>query len=40
MVNIYHKEQNKSHIEVNQLIEKETTEKKLIFIDKGVDQYL
>lgn len=37
---IYHKEQNKSHIEVNQLIEKETTEKKLIFIDKGVDQYL
>jgi len=37
---IYHKEQNKSHIEVNQLIEKETTEKKLTYIDKGIDQYL
>jgi predicted glycosyltransferase involved in capsule biosynthesis len=37
---IYHKEQNKSHIEVNQLIEKETTEKKLTYIEKGVDQYL
>ncbi len=37
---IYHKEQNKSHIEVNQIIERETTEKKLTYIDKGVDQYL
>ena len=37
---IYHKEQNKSHIEVNQLIEKETTEKKLTYIEKGIDQYL
>ncbi len=37
---IYHKEQNKSHIHVNQLIEKETTEKKLTYIEKGIDQYL
>ncbi|MBV1922731.1 MAG: glycosyltransferase family 2 protein [Flavobacteriaceae bacterium] len=37
---IYHKEQNKSHIQVNQLIEKETTEKKLTYIEKGIDQYL
>lgn len=37
---IYHQEQDKSHIEVNQLIEKETTEKKLAFIEKGVNQYL
>lgn len=37
---IYHKEQDKSHIEVNKLIEKETTSKKLTYIEKGVDQYL
>lgn len=37
---IYHNEQNKSHLEVNRLIEKETTEKKLTYIEKGVDQYL
>lgn len=37
---IYHNEQNKSHLEVNRMIEKETTEKKLTYIDKGVDQYL
>jgi len=37
---IYHKEQNKSHIHINQLIEKETTEKKLTYVEKGVDQYL
>ncbi len=37
---IYHNEQNKSHLEVNRLIEKETTEKKLTYIDKGVNQYL
>ena len=37
---IYHKEQDKSHIEVNQIIEKETTEKKITFIEKGINQYL
>ncbi|MBL7886216.1 MAG: glycosyltransferase family 2 protein [Flavobacterium sp.] len=37
---IYHKEQSKSHIEINNEIEKETTEKKLTFIEKGINQYL
>ncbi|OAB78489.1 glycosyltransferase family 2 protein [Cochleicola gelatinilyticus] len=37
---IYHHEQNKSHIEINRIIEKETTEKQLTYIDKGIDQYL
>jgi glycosyltransferase involved in cell wall biosynthesis len=37
---IYHKEQDRSHIEANQIIEKETTEKKITFIDKGINQYL
>ncbi|WP_313805205.1 glycosyltransferase family 2 protein [Flavobacterium sp.] len=37
---IYHKEQSKSHIEINNLIEKETTEKKITTIDKGINQYL
>ncbi|MDY8134011.1 glycosyltransferase family 2 protein [Aquimarina sp. 2201CG5-10] len=37
---IYHREQDKSHIEVNEIIEKETTEKKVTYIEKGVDQYL
>lgn len=37
---IYHKEQSKSHIEINNLIEKETTEKKLTTIEKGINQYL
>lgn len=37
---IYHKEQDKSHIEVNQIIERETTEKKITFIEKGINQYL
>lgn len=37
---IYHKEQDKSHIEVNHIIEKETTEKKITFIEKGINQYL
>ncbi|MBZ9779159.1 glycosyltransferase family 2 protein [Psychroflexus sp. CAK8W] len=37
---IYHKEQSKSHIEINQEIEKQTTEKKLIYAEKGVDQFL
>lgn len=37
---IYHKEQSKSHIEINNEIEKQTTEKKLTFIEKGINQYL
>jgi len=37
---IYHKEQSKSHIEINEEIEKQTTEKKLIYAEKGVDQFL
>lgn len=37
---IYHKEQNKSHIEINHEIERQTKENKLIFIEKGVNQYL
>ena len=37
---IYHKEQSKSHIEVNLEIERQTTEKKLTFIEKGINQYL
>lgn len=37
---IYHKEQSKSHIEINNEIEKMTRENKLIFIEKGVNQYL
>lgn len=37
---IYHKEQDKSHIHLNQVIENETTSKKITYIDKGVDQYL
>ena len=37
---IYHKEQSKSHLEINNAIEKETLEKKLTFIEKGINQYL
>lgn len=37
---IYHKEQDKSHIEVNNIIEKETLEKKITYIEKGIKQYL
>jgi glycosyltransferase involved in cell wall biosynthesis len=37
---IYHKEQSKSHLEINNKIEKQTTEKRLIFIEKGINQYL
>lgn len=37
---IYHQEQDKSHIEVNKIIERETTEKNVTYIEKGVDQYL
>ena len=37
---IYHPEQDKSHIEINRIIEKETTEKNVTYIEKGIDQYL
>ncbi|MFM9826982.1 glycosyltransferase family 2 protein [Flavobacterium sp.] len=37
---IYHKEQSKIHIEINNEIEKQTTEKKLTFIENGINQYL
>lgn len=37
---IYHKEQSKSHLEINNEIERLTTEKKLTFIEKGVNQFL
>ena len=37
---IYHNEQDRSLVHLNEIIEKETTEKKLIFIEKGVNQYL
>lgn len=37
---IYHKEQSKSNLKINSEIEKQTTEKKLTFIDKGINQYL
>jgi glycosyltransferase involved in cell wall biosynthesis len=37
---IYHKEQSKSHIDFNNKIEEETTQKKLTYIEKGIDQYL
>ena len=37
---IYHKEQSKTHMDVNRKIEEETTAKKLTYIEKGVDQYL
>lgn len=37
---IYHKEQDKSHIEINKIIEKETTNKKMTYIEKGIDKYL
>lgn len=37
---IFHKEQSKSHLEINNEIERQTTEKKLTFIEKGINQYL
>jgi glycosyltransferase involved in cell wall biosynthesis len=37
---IYHKEQSKSHIDINLEIEKQTTEEKLIYAEKGIDQFL
>lgn len=37
---IYHKEQDKNNLEINHQIEKETTEKKIVFIEKGINKYL
>jgi len=37
---IYHKEQSKSQLEINNEIERLTTENKLTFIEKGINQYL
>lgn len=37
---IFHKEQSKSHLEINNEIERQTTEKKLTFIEKGINQFL
>lgn len=37
---IYHPEQSKSHIEINLEIERQTTNKKIVYIEKGVDQFL
>ena len=37
---IYHKEQSKSHIDINLDIEKQTTEEKLVYAEKGIDQFL
>lgn len=37
---IYHKEQDKSHIHLNNAIEDEVREKKIIFIEQGINQYL
>jgi glycosyltransferase involved in cell wall biosynthesis len=37
---IYHKEQSKSHTSINDEIERITTENKITFIEKGINQYL
>ena len=37
---IYHKEQDKSLVHLNEILEKEATDKKVTFIEKGVNQYL
>lgn len=37
---IFHKEQSKSHVEINNEIERQTTEQQLTFIEKGINQYL
>lgn len=37
---IYHKEQPKDHIAVNQVIEDNTTKNNITFIEKGVNQFL
>ncbi|HKO75995.1 MAG TPA: glycosyltransferase family 2 protein [Flavobacterium sp.] len=37
---IYHKEQSRSQLDINDEILKQSTEKKLTFIEKGINQYL
>ncbi|GAB1856624.1 glycosyltransferase family 2 protein [Flavobacteriaceae bacterium MHTCC 0001] len=37
---IYHQEQDRSQVYLNEIIEKQTTEENVIYIEKGVDQYL
>ncbi len=37
---IFHKEQSKSHIEINHEIERQSIENKIISIEKGVNQFL
>jgi len=37
---IYHPEQSKSHLAINNEIERITTENKITYIEKGVDQFL
>lgn len=37
---IYHPEQNKSHIEINHEIERQSREKKMTYINQGIDQFL
>lgn len=37
---IYHKEQSRSQLEINNEIERQTIENKLTFIEKGINQYL
>ncbi|ULC58703.1 glycosyltransferase family 2 protein [Flaviramulus sp. BrNp1-15] len=37
---IYHKEQDRSLVHLNEVIENETTAKKITFIEKGINQYL
>lgn len=37
---IYHNEQSKDHIHLNEVIEAETTKNKVTYIEKGVNQYL
>ena len=37
---IYHPEQSRAQFGINDQIERETTEKKLTYIDKGINQYL
>lgn len=37
---IYHNEQSRSRLEINEKIEKQTIENKLTFVEKGINQYL
>lgn len=37
---IFHEEQDKSHLNINEIIENETTVNKVTFIENGINQYL